>query len=169
MKLALLLLPAALAGRPKPPADVDPSQIERDGDAAESAVASPSQEALVEALSVREPPATCGALSALTPTPADDLAWVVSHVSSPPWAGMKAAECLVQDHADAARPTLEAWVTDPRLKGLAWVVLKHLDAMPLPMALEVAQLAVDKGPDPEGAKRRIRRSEVPEIRALGAE
>jgi hypothetical protein len=169
MKLALLSLSVALAAPPKPALAVDPSQVEQDGPVREAAEASPSQEAIIQALSVREPAPTCGGLAALSAAPADDLAWVVTNVTSPPWAGMKAAECLVLEHTEAARPLIDAWVTDPRLKGLGWVVLKHLDAMPRPMALEIAQLAVDKGPDPAGARRRIRRSKVPEIQALGAE
>jgi hypothetical protein len=123
----------------------------------------------VQALSVRDPAPTCADLGALSPTPAEDLVWVVTHVTSPPWAGMKAAECLIEGHAESVRPTLQTWVTDERLKGLGWVVLKHLDAMPRPLALELAQLAVDKGPDPDGARRRIRRSKVAEIQAIGAE
>ena len=169
MKLALLFLPTALAGPRKPTTPVDPSQVEQASAAVDIVESSPTQDALVQALSVREPAITCTALAALTPTPAADLTWVVSHVTAPPWAGMKAAECLVQEYAQAARPTLEAWVTDTRLKGLGWVVLKNLDNMPRPIALDLARMAVEKGPDPEGARRRIRRSVVPEIKALGTE
>lgn len=170
MNPALLLLPVALARKPPPPpGGVDPTQVEGDAAASAEAEASATQQAMVQALSVREPAATCAQLAALTEAPADDLAWIVAHVSAPPWAGMKAAECLVLDHAEAARPTLETWLTEPRLKGLGWVVLKHLDTMPQPMALDLARIAIDKGPDPEGAKRRIRRSKTPELQALGAE
>ena len=166
MKPTLLLLPVALAGRTPPSGDIEGPDA---APALPAAEASPSQEALVQALSVREPAPSCGDLAALTPTPPADLLWVVEHVRSPPWAGMKAAECLVLAHPDAARTALDAWVTDPRLKGLGWVVLKHLDAMPRPLALELARRAITDGPDPDGEKRRIRRSGVPEIQALGAE
>lgn len=169
MTFTMLSLSVALAAPPRPARAADPSQVEQDGPAREAAEASPSQQALVQALSVREPAPTCASLSALSTAPVDDLAWVVSNVTSPPWAGMKAAECLVLDHTEAARPLIDTWVTEPRLKGLGWVVLKHLDAMPRPVALEIARLAVDKGPDPAGARRRIRRSKVPELQAVGAE
>lgn len=169
MNPAVLLLPVALAKPPPPAGGADPSIVEGETDVQQAAVASPSQQAIVQALSVRDPAPTCADLGPLTPTPAEDLVWVVTHVTSPPWAGMKAAECLIEGHAESVRPTLQTWVTDVRLKGLGWVVLKHLDAMPRPLALELAQLAVDEGPDPAGAKRRIRRSKVAEIQAIGAE
>jgi hypothetical protein len=166
--LSLLLAASlALAAPPAPPLDV--SLIEGRPQNGVEAPATPSQTAVVAALSVREPKPTCETVSALTETPAIDLVWVVEHVNSPPWAGMIAAECVILSHAVQARPTLERWLTEPQLKGLGWSVLKHLDELPLEAALALATLAIQSGPDPTGARKRVGRAKTPEIKALAAE
>ena len=141
-----------------------------------AALASPSVEgatdarlALVRAFSAREQSSPCGTLDALTSDPVADLTWVVETVTTPPWVGMRAAECLITQHAEESRALLEIWVTHPEHKGLGWLVLDHLDALPQPMARDLALAAVSRGPDPAGARRRISRSKVPVVQAVGAE
>jgi hypothetical protein len=163
----LLAVPLAFSAPPAPPLDV--SLIEGAPPTAIEAPATPSQTAVVAALSVREPKPTCEAISGLTATPAVDLVWVVEHVNSPPWAGMIAAECVILGHSAEARPTLERWLTEPQLKGLGWSVLRRLDELPLADALELAALAIESGPDPAGARKRVGRAKTAEIKALAAE
>lgn len=164
--MLVLLIAAAHAG----PKDHDASQVEgADAAVAEAAAPSAQQARLVEALAVKEPAAPCADVSALTPDPVTDLTWVVENVSAPPWSGIRAAECLVVGHAADARPTLEKWLTEPRLKGLGWVVLKHLDDIDLALAKELAAVSLERGPDPDGTKRRLKRTKSPELRALAGE
>lgn len=160
MKPTPLLLPLAVhaAAPAHPPAADSPA-----------AVPSASQQALVRALSPRESPAACSALGALSSDLAGDLVWVADHVTAPPWVGMRAAECLLQDHAGTAGPYLRAWLTEPEARGLAWLVLDRLDTLPQPLALELARVAIAEGPDAGGARKRIARSDSAEIRAIAAE
>jgi hypothetical protein len=165
------LLPLALGAPPAADAsniEGAPRSVAPLADAAPPADApTDAQAALVQALAVKEPAPTCAALDALSPAPAADYAWVVDHVTAPPWSAMRAAECLVLGHAATARPTLDRWLTEPRLKGLGWVVLKHLDQLEPALAKELATLSLEQGPDPEGTRRRLKRSKSPEIQALG--
>ena len=156
----LLLLPVAVdAAAPAAPLAADPPVLRP----------SAAQQALVRALSPRERPAACSALGDLSSDLAEDLAWVADHVTAPPWVGMRAAECLLRDHADTAGIVLRAWVTEPEARGLAWLVLDRLDTLPRPLALELARAAIDEGPDASGARKRIARSESAEIQAIAAE
>jgi len=154
----LLLLPVAVLAA----APADPPATESPGPSA-------SQRALVRALSPRESPVACAALGGVSSDLAGDLAWVADHVTAPPWVGMRAGECLLRDHADTAGPVLRAWVTERESRGLAWLVLDRLDTLPRALALELARAAIDEGPDPRGARRRIARSESAEVRAAAAE
>lgn len=169
MKPAMFLIAAALAGGPGPRDAVEPSAVDADTHSGSEADRSETRAAVARAVAMREPVVSCQDISGISPAPAEDLAWVVANVPAPPWAGVKAAECLVLHHADAAGPLFHAWVTDPELMGLGWVVLRHLDAMPQPLAVALARAAVDDGPDPAGARRRIRRSENVAVRAIGTE
>jgi hypothetical protein len=139
--------------------------VEDDASAAEQA-ASPTQARMVEALSPRDGRPPCIEIEALSPTPVADLTWVALNVSMPPWVGLEAATCLITGHSAEARPTLEAWLTDPALEGFGLLILTQLDALPLDTALALAQLALDKGPNPDRVKSRLKRSKKPEIKAL---
>ena len=127
---------------------------------------SPERAALVQALSPHDGAPPCANLGALSPDPANDLLWVASNVTSPPWVGMRAAECLVEGHATAARSTLLTWVTQPQLKGFGMLVLGKLESVDTPLAIELAKAALSGGPDPAGARRRLLKSSKPELRAL---
>lgn len=121
---------------------------------------------VVRALSMRHPMA-CAEIEALTPTPVDTLQHVVATVELPPWAPMRAADCLVRSHAVEIRPTIEGWVTDPAVAGLGRLVLADLDAMPVEVAVPVARKALD-GHLAELARERIASSTRAEVRAVGA-
>lgn len=125
-----------------------------------------TQATMVRALASRDAPPTCTDLEALSSSPAHDLQWIAEHVTMPPTAGVRAAQCLVIGHADDANDTLRAWVTEPMLKGFGWVVLRNLDDVELSLAIDLATLALTAGPDPKAAAKRIRTSERPELKAL---
>ena len=105
-------------------------------------------EALMRALSVREGAPSCQDLQAMTETPVAHLGWVVSNVTMPPWAGMRAAECLVRSHGADIAPQLRQWVTDPGYAGLKRIVMGNMDVLPESLATELAGLAER----PQGAK-----------------
>jgi hypothetical protein len=121
---------------------------------------------VVLALSSRHP-VPCAEVEALTPTPVDTLRHVVDTVSLPPWAPMRAADCLVRGHAAEMQPTIESWVTDPAVLGLGRLVLADLDVMPVEVAVPVARKALT-GPLADVARSRIALSERAEVRAVGA-
>jgi len=126
-----------------------------------------SQQAVYKALSVRDPVPTCAAITALTDQPAADLAFVAEHAAQPAWAGMRAAECLLEGHPDAARPLARRWVTSTESRGFALMALGMLDRLPRGLAVELAQVA-RRGPLADAATPRIARSPVPEIAAIAA-
>ena len=165
--------PAPDAQRPAPPdrAGTIASGIEQDAAQADAPSAadpapSASQAALHTALSARDGAPECASLEELSQTLVADLLWIIDHVAMPPTAGVRAADCLAERHAAEIPEVMERWVTDPRLKGFGFVVLSHLDDIPLEQALKLATLALTGGPDPDAARRRILRAKTPEIRAL---
>lgn len=128
------------------------------------ALANPDLDAVVLALSARDA-VSCESIEALTSTPTATLVEVVDTVQMPPWAPMRAANCLIERHALEIHPQLDQWVTDPNLAGLNRLVLGKLDVMPVEIAVPVARKALE-GTDPELARTRIGASKVTEIRAV---
>jgi hypothetical protein len=120
---------------------------------------------VVRALSSRDP-VTCSAIESLTSTPVPTLLAVVDGVTMPPYAPMRAADCLIRGHAAEVQPQLERWVVAPELKGLGRLVLSGIDAMPLEVALPVVRTAIATGSDPDLAVRKAGAAVAPEIRAL---
>ena len=93
----------------------------------------------------------CSELEALTTTPVATLRHVVQEVQMPPWAPMRAAECLQRNHAQEVRDDLLRWVSEPEMKGLGRQVVGLLDVLPEPLAVEVAREAL-VGPVAERAR-----------------
>ncbi len=153
--LALLALPAA-AEDPAPPAPA-------------AAVAEPTagQLALYDALKVRHDPPACAALAALTPDPVGDLAWLVDHAEQPAWVGVRAVECLLQAHAEAASPRLIAWVTDPGKRGVALIAANELPRVAEAQALPLAR-ALMAGPHAALAGPRLALDPRPAVQAMAA-
>ena len=161
--------PAPRPARPIPTTGpADPMAGLESGPPTSSATDGPSdtQAALLRALSSRDAAPSCADLDAQTPDPVTDYRWIVEHVTMPPTAGIRAAECLVVGHAAAAADLLRRWVSEPQLKGFGWVTLRHLDRVEPTLARELATLSLTAGPDPAGAAKRIRKLESAELRAL---
>ena len=124
------------------------------------------QDAVYRALSARHESLSCDQLDAMSSDPLGTYLFLIEHAEQPAWVGMRAARCVMVNHAEAAQPTLEQWVTSPETRGLAILAMGQLDAMPLPVAQAVATRALTHGPDPEGMRKRIARATTPEIAAL---
>lgn len=150
--------PAALAAGSSAPVEATP--VEGPGIAPTDA-----GYAVYRALSVRDPEPACAEVEALSPTPVETLLEVVERAQQPPWAGMRAANCLVQGHAEAVQGELAAWVADPEARGLALLVLDQLDSLPEPLALDLATRAL-AGPHAADAAERVARSTRPAVQAL---
>jgi len=126
----------------------------------------PSPEALLvhAALSERDA-GNCTLIDTLTPTPVSTLLEVVDHATMPPWAPVRATECLVMLHPQDIRDRMLLWVKDPDTRGLASVVYRALDTLPLDLSTEVATAALT-GADPNRVKRYLRKSARPELKTL---
>ena len=97
---------------------------------------------LLRRLSLRDPVPACDELRGSSA----DLVWIAETVEHPPWAGMRAAACVVSEHAAVQEVVLVRWVTDPALAGLGRVVAGGLDAVPADVALRLATAALE-GPE----------------------
>jgi len=132
---------------------------------AHAAAPSPTQEALYHALSQRDPAPTCADVAALTTAPVTDLTYVIENATQPPWVSIRAAECLVRDHAAEAQTHITGWVGTIEQRGLALVALHLIDEMPLDVGLAIGSAAL-AGPLAEDAQGRLKSSGQSEIRAL---
>jgi hypothetical protein len=119
---------------------------------------------VVHALSYRHPK-PCDELEALTPTPVQTLRHVVTHVQAPPWAPMRAAECLQRNHALEVREDLLLWVRDPALKGLGRQAVGLIDVLPDALAVDVGREAL-RGPVADRARTMLARDARPAVAEL---
>ena len=120
------------------------------------------QRALYNALKVRDSGPSCDELTALSQDIASDLIWIVDNAKQPPWAGIRAARCILSDHLEAKATDVDAWVVDPEKKGLALLTLSMLDEVPETAAVRFATLALD-GPLAEDARARLADSVHPAV------
>lgn len=133
--------PAEAPPAPVPPVPVVPAPPAPPPPPAPAPVAAPEgAPGMIRALSVRDPEPVCADVEAMSPTPVEALSYVVSHVSMPPQAPMRAAGCLVA-HGDAVRDDLLTWVDDPAKQGLGRLLLQRLADLPEPLAAEVVSHA----------------------------
>lgn len=122
-------------------------------------------EAIHRALSARDQSPPCEDVEALSTAPVEALLYIVEHATQPPWAGMRAAECLTLRHAEAIQPQLTGWVQNPDTRGLALMVFNRLDEIPSTVALPVARASLN-GPLAEDARSRFQKLENAEIKAI---
>ena len=137
-------------------------------EATEAFTPTDTQEGMYRALSIRDPAPACADIVALSTSPVDDLEVLVNEATQPPWVGMRAAGCLLDLYPEQSQPLMQAWVVDPDKKGLAILVTKKLDTLPLPVATEVVTTAL-AGPMADSLAPRIAKVEVPELRSLVAD
>ena len=158
---ALLLLGLACAHREA----AAPVQAAAPAEAAAPLAARPSVQAIYRALSVRDPAPDCVTVEALSDQPVPDLLQIVDHASQPPWAGMRAANCLIQGHGAEIQAQLSDWVRRDDTRGLAILVLDQLDTLPEDLALDLARQAL-AGPWAADARPRLDTSSRPALHAL---
>jgi hypothetical protein len=148
------------------PADQTDEADEVERTAAEGAPTdlTPEREAMRLALSARDQSPPCAEIVTLaSEMPTDDYTWLIDHVRHPPWVGMRAARCILENHSIDASEIIESWVVNPELKGLGYLVLDSLDSLPQQQASDLARLAILEGPDPEAARERVAKSDNPII------
>lgn len=107
----------------------------------------------------------CEEIMALTATPVDTLRQVVDQITQPPWAPMRAAECLQRHHAEAVRADLLRWVSEPGLKGLGRQTVGLVDVLPTAVAVEVGRAAL-VGPVADRARVELARDGRREVQVL---
>lgn len=153
---------AVAGGLPPTPAELLAGQV----DAADAPLApTDAGYAVYRALSVRDPEPSCAEVEALSPTPVETLREVIARAQQPPWAAMRAANCLIQGHGPEVQADLVAWVGASETRGLALLVLDQLDLLPEDVALAVATAAL-AGPLAPDAGARISKSSHPSLQAL---
>jgi hypothetical protein len=119
---------------------------------------------VVRLLTERHASHTCAELSERLKTPAASLARIAEHLQSPPWAPMRAANCLAKRPTEAAS-LVAPWWSDPAVAGLADVLLLALHTWPEEVATEAATQAL-AGPHRQLALRRLSQSPSATLRAL---
>ncbi len=159
--LALLLLPSAIgcAG----PTNDAPATEAREAHAIEAQrgepiVLSADAQTIYERALVRDASPPCDVLTAGVTEPMPALIEITERVASPPSAGMRAAECLIEGHALEIEPTLTAWVTHESTLGFALLVLNRLDTIEPALGERLARAALE-GEIADRARTRIARSE----------
>jgi len=161
--------------KPAPPSGAEPEAVEAvtqvmptEATEAEEATDKPepteTQTAIYKALSVREGAPGCVALGDMSEAPATDLVWLAENAKQPPWVSIRAGECVITSFMDEA--ALQRWVTEAAFQGLGWLVLDHLDTLPVEQAQALAVAAIEQGPEPEAAKKRVAKSTNPNIQVL---
>lgn len=108
---------------------------------------------------VRDPAPSCAALTDGLTVPTAALLEVAERVQAPPMSGMRAATCLVSEHAREIEPVLLRWVRERETMGFGLLVLDHLDSLDVALAERLRDAAL-AGEFPDAARRRIARSSL---------
>jgi len=123
---------------------------------------------MFNALKVRHEAPTCESLTKMSESAADDLVWLIQNTKSPPWVGIRAAQCVIREHTEAKADIIDTWVTDPQYKGLAMLTFGLLDELPEAVAMRFATLGIE-GPMAEEARKRLIDSTHPTVANLVGE
>lgn len=112
------------------------------GDVPAAPALSADAQSLLELLRLRDAPG-CANLGAAGEAQRDALV-ALTAVESPPYVPLRAADCLVAGYAadPVAQGAMRGWMTDPEAAGLAMLVVTRLDALPEPLAVELARAAL---------------------------
>ena len=117
------------------------------------------------ALSARDNAAPCEQVEALSTEPVQALLYIVDNATQPPWAGIRAAECLTTRHAEQIQPQLKQWVQTPGTKGFALIVFNNIDRVPEQIADTIIRAAL-AGPLAEDARPRLQSHNIPRINSI---
>jgi len=152
------------------PEATDPEAGDPEATDPEAWVPSEQQAEMLRLLSLRDEAPSCVDVTAGVDDPLGALSDIVVHVQAPPWVGMRAAGCLIQEHGDQpeAVSLMTTWVTDPELAGLGLLVLNRLDTLSAETAAALAKTAIADGPDAEKACTRAAKSTHAEVQAVVA-
>ena len=146
---AMLTAASALATSPPVPSPQDVARRDR----------------LRQMLIARDKAPPCTELSSISDRLVEDLQWLMDHVKTPPWVGVRAAQCIIELHAPAELSRIQGWMLDPTQPGLTLVVLGELDGLPAPIAIAIIQVALT-GPHAAKVAPRLLQSAHPQVRAL---
>jgi hypothetical protein len=116
-------------------------------------------------LSVRDLAPACATLTPGSDRLVEDLQWLMDHIKAPPWVGVRAAQCIIELHAETEVKRIEGWVQDSSKPGLTLLVLGALNEVSPQAAQRIAQAALD-GPHTAKVQSRLMKSKHPEVRAL---
>ncbi|MCA9493860.1 MAG: hypothetical protein KC621_28210 [Myxococcales bacterium] len=157
----------APAPAPEPAAQVDPAPVAAPApaDAGSAVEFTSGEQAMLTALSARDGTPGCDALAGMVEDPVASFTKIVDNVQMPPSAPMRAARCLVQDHADAAGDTIEGWMRADDTEGLARLVMGELEHLPPELASRFAKAGLE-GPHQAIVRPEVEASELTEVRAL---
>jgi len=122
-------------------------------------------DAMVHALSIKDPAPACEQIEALSPDPVPLLVRAVNEIQRPPSVPMRAADCLVTRHASSIEAEMTGWMGDSQKKGLGFLALDRLDAMEPALATRIASAAM-AGPYRDEASVRIARAHTESIRVI---
>jgi hypothetical protein len=122
-------------------------------------VLSDGARAIFERSLIRDPEPSCAELTEGIADPVSALLEVAERVQAPPRSGMRAATCLVREHASAIEPTMTRWVSERRTMGYGLLALDHLDRFPPELADRLSRAAL-AGDFPDAARRRIERRTI---------
>jgi len=101
-----------------------------------------TQLAMYRALSVRDPDPVCADVEALDPEPLAGLQLIAEKIAMPPYAGMRAATCIVTGHAEDGVDIISDWMANPKFGGLVRLALQHAAEWPDPVFEQVSKAAL---------------------------
>lgn len=154
----MLFLTVAAIGCAGPTSDAAPATEAQEAQTGERVVLSADAQTIYERALVRDASPPCDVLTAGIASPVAPLLEITERVTSPPSAGMRAAQCLIEDHALEVEPTLTSWVTHEATMGFGLLVLDRLDTIDPALGERLANAAL-AGEISARARTRIARSE----------
>ncbi|MBN8613828.1 MAG: hypothetical protein J0L92_24745 [Deltaproteobacteria bacterium] len=156
----MLLLSLMAIGCAGPTTDTAPATEAHEAQTGERVVLSADAQTIYERALVRDASPPCEVLTAGITAPVSPLLEITERVTSPPSAGMRAAECLIEGHAIEIEiePTLTSWVTHQATMGFGLLVLDRLDTIDPALGERLANAAL-AGEIADRARTRIARSE----------
>ena len=134
-----------------------------DSDTTPSSAAESKEELSLDKILSAHDDTACRELPYRTKEPWVELNVIVEEVLQPPWAGMRAATCMIESYPEASKDLFLGWMMDENKKGLAYLLAANIDRFPVEAALALVQAALD-GPHAQGCKTRFMNSEQSAVR-----